>query len=143
MNRWIATCVAAALTSAAVVGCNSNNYDPQADNAKLSSVAAQMKYPADTQSMPSPNLQYSVADNGVITLTNGGDMTLSSYNVWVNKAYVLMVNKPLAAHGVVVLDSKYFYNTKGDVLTNEPNKQSWTVQVQQNNQLMDAKMITM
>ncbi len=138
MNRWIATCVAAALTSAAVVGCKSNAYQPDADNAKLASYAAQTKYPADLTAVPADSIFYSVGDNGVITLNNAGDQSLASFNLWVNKSFVLMVPQ-LPAHSQATYAPELFFNRDGTSLKAQPVDPNWAVEIQGGGRLMTAK----
>ena len=137
-HRWTATLAAAALTAAATVGCNSNAYDPKANNAELSSYAAQHKYPDNTAAPQSDNVIYGIADNGTITLQNAGDATLSGFQLWVNKSYVLEVNT-LAAHSSETFAPELFYNAGGNSLKAEPVSQNWTVQIDDAGKLTTAK----
>ena len=138
MNRWMMTCAAAAVTAVATVGCNSNAYQPNADSAQLSSYAAQDAYPTDMSAQPAMNVFYSIGDNGVITLNNAGDATLGSFDLWVNKSYVLMVDQ-LPAHSAKTFAPELFYNKGGMTLKTEQVSQNWTVQIREAGKLMDVK----
>jgi hypothetical protein len=139
MNRWIATCIAAAVTSAAAVGCSSNAYQPDADTAKLASVAAQTKYPSDMTPVTSDNIIYSIGDNGVITLLNAGSESVSNFKMWVNKSYFLEVNDQLAAHTSKTFAPENFYNKDGTTLKAEPVSQDWLVQMVVDGKLTNPK----
>ena len=139
MNRWTSACVAVALTSAALVGCSSNAYDPHADNAKLASVAAQSKYPSDMTAVTSDNVVYSIGDNGTITLLNAGSESLTNFTLWVNKSYFLEVNDQLAAHSSKTFAPELFYNKDGTTLKSEPVSQNWMVQLVVDGKLMNPK----
>ena len=138
MTRRIATFAAAALTTLAVVGCDSHAYDPKMSNSELTAYAGQNKYPMNMTAEQSDNLVYSVADNGTISLENLGDRTLADFQVWVNKSYVLEVSS-LPAHNYKNFSADKFFNSAGQSLNNEPGKENWTVQVRESGQLMTAR----
>ena len=138
MKSRFAGFVAAALSTAAFVGCNSNAYDPKATDAELSSYAAQDKYPQNMNATEADNVFYSIGDNGVISLNNAGDRTLGSFDLWVNRSYVLMVDK-LPAHNTRTFAPEKFFNTDGKSLKDEPVSQNWTVQIREAGRLMNVK----
>ncbi len=115
MNRRTAACAAVVLASAAALGCNSNAYQPDADPPKLSSYATQNKYPADMTAEPAKDISYSVDGNGTITLLNASDRTLGSFDLWVNKSFVIMVDQ-LPAHNNRMIAPELIYNNGGQNL---------------------------
>ena len=139
MARRTPTCFVAALITCMAVGCSSNAYQPDADNAKLASVAAQAKYPSDMTAGPAENVFYSIGDNGVITLNNAGSESISNFSMWVNKSYFLEVNDPLQAHSMKTFAPENFYNKDGTTLKSETVSQNWLVQVVVDGKLMNPK----
>lgn len=139
MNRWITACLAAALMSATVVGCESNGYDPHASTDKLASVAARTKFPSDLTPVTAENVFYSIGDNGVITLNNAGSDSIAHFELWVNKAYYLEVNEKLPAHQSMTYAPEHFYNMNGTSLKSEAVSQNWTVQMVVDGRLLAPK----
>ncbi len=130
---------AAALAGASllVVGCQSDSmYRPAADPTVLSSHAAKEAYPSNMSSEKAPDMFYSVEGNGVVTLFNAGDTSLTGFTVWVAKSYSLFVDK-LPAHTSRMIAPETVFNTTGGNLTAVPVANYAPVQISTNGHLYE------
>jgi hypothetical protein len=138
MNRLFKIKTAAMVGAAMLLmGCaDPNTYSPAADPMVLSAHAAKETYPASTASEKAPDMFYAVAPNGVITLYNAGDTSLTGFTVWVAKSYSLFVDK-LPGHTFRSVAPETIYNNAGGNLTAVPVNNFTPVQIYSNGHLYD------
>jgi hypothetical protein len=101
-----------------IAGCQSDAYDPKANDATLSSYAAKQSFPngVTPETDRGPGLFYDVAGNGVITIFNAGDGGFSNLNVWVNQQFVIHVDS-LPAHSRIKIAPEKVYDSAAKNLT--------------------------
>ncbi len=114
MNRLATACVAV-LGSALVAGCHSSTYQPNATDSQLSAYAASHAYPQNVAASTAPALFYSVDQNGTITLSNAGPEGLMGFDLWVNKQFVINVDK-LPGHTSAQFQPGQVFNSGGNSL---------------------------
>ena len=137
MHRRFASLIAAALATAALAGCDSHAYDPHVDAAKLSSYAATAKYPSGATMEPAKSISFSVAGNGTITVRNASDASLGQFDLWVNKSYVLQVDR-LDAKTPRTFAPEFFYNATGNNLTTVKSDAISVVDIAEGGKLMSV-----
>ena len=134
MNRLIATALGVCLTCASLVGCSSDAYDPKADSAKLSSYATTDRYPSGSAEA-ARGLTCSVDGNGTITVRNASDGSISQFDLWVNKAFVLQVRE-LPAKTKTTFAPELFYNNNGQNLTSVKSDSISLVEIAEDGKLL-------
>jgi hypothetical protein len=137
MNRSIATILSCLIVSVAAIGCESNAYQPDATPAKLSSYATSTRYPSGMPSTPATDVSFSVAGNGTITLRNASDQAYSTFDLWVNKLYVLQVDH-LSARSTKTIAPNLFYTNDGTNLSSVKPETISMLQIAQPGKLLDV-----
>jgi hypothetical protein len=129
--------IALATTALLLVGCaDPNMYQPGGDPTRLSAVAAKQTYPGTMSPEKAPDMFYLVEPNGVITIYNAGDTSLTGFTLWIAKSYSLFVDK-LPAHTFRAIAPETVFNTSGGNLTNVPVTNFSPVEIQANGHLYD------
>jgi hypothetical protein len=98
-----------------LAGCHSaNEYQPQATPTELSAYAASTKFPTDAQPQFNPYIT-AVVDGGAkqLTIRNFDGPSLVNFNVWVNKTYVLHVDR-LDPKKAKLINLGDMYNSSGN-----------------------------
>lgn len=131
MNRMIPRVAVVALASITLIGCASSNneYNPSAKPTQLAAYAASAKYPT-TQAHELRQLTVTVdRQNNTITLRNFGVRPLQNFNLWVNGAYVLHVDR-LDANGAKTISTGDLFNASGTPLSGMSTDSIRLVQVE-------------
>jgi len=141
MKRYISSAAAVALllSSALLVGCEtpaspsataSREYTPNAKPTQLAAYAASTPYPANLQAQENPDLVVLVGkEPGSLTLINTGKQPLRDFNVWINRAYLLHVDR-IDPNSVRYLNTSDFYNSAGNNISGAAADSNRQVQVQ-------------
>jgi hypothetical protein len=138
MNRILSLKTAAVLGAAMLLaGCaDPSMYQPGADPMQLSAHAAKEAYPAAMSPEKAPDMFFAVEPNGVITLYNAGDSSVTGFTIWVAKSYSLFVDK-LPAHTFRSIAPETVFNSTGGNLTAVPVNNFSPIQILANGHLYD------
>jgi hypothetical protein len=109
-----AAVLGAMLGGAMLGGCSSPDlYQPQATPPQLSSYAAQQHYPVNQTAEENLHVTAVLDDhNGQVRVRVWGGEPLSNFNVWINRGYVLHVDR-VAPPKPLILNLSDFYNSQG------------------------------
>jgi len=134
MKQYASHFALAALVSALLVGCSSSNdeYQPAAKDTQLAAAAASTTFPMNLKAEDDPHLVAMVnAQSGDLTIRNFGTDGLANFDVWVNQAYVLHVNRldPNSSRTIKTID---LYNSAGNNMSSLPPGSVRTVQIATN-----------
>jgi hypothetical protein len=95
-----------------LIGCSSNEYNPPSKPTQLAAYAASVKYPT-TQPQELRQLAATVnSQNTAITLRNFGTRPVTDFNLWVNGAYVMHVDR-LEPSGAATFKTENLFNAAG------------------------------
>jgi len=138
MNRIFLNVAAAALSTAALVGCQANTYQPGTTETGLAAYAAKAVYPDKLQAETAPDVFCDITPDGTITIYNAGDEAFADFEIWAKQTYTLHVPK-LEARSKIMLSPSTFYNNTGSNMGGAPGSSINTIQIYSNGKLWKVK----